>query len=482
VLRSSSKEITMHTRTLVAGAAALIAGSAAAGFALFSSHREAPLIADDPTADNTDLYAFVSPESPDRVVMIWNYIPLEEPAGGPNFHKFDDNVRYPVHIDNDHDAKPDITYEFRFTTQVQNPATFLAVTGEVSSLADPDYNVRQFYDVYQILDKPKKPTKLNTAPIPVPPPNVGPISTPNYEASLATPAITTLPNGYRVFAGPRDEAFYVDLGAIFDRLTIRKDFGQNAGGKDGTAGYNVHCCAIEVPIADLTKDKLPKAETSEPILGIYTTASRRTVRVLSKKGTAKHVGGLVQVSRLGSPLVNEVVIPLKDKDKFNASQPKDDAASFLAYVTTPEVPALFNALYGGAGLTTPTTNRSDLVEVFLSGVPGLTKPSTPNAVPSEMLRLNVTIAPKKPGDAGYSRFGVLGGDNSGFPNGRRVNDDVVDIELRALAGVLVGPPYNGFPNNVLGDGVDQNDVVLPDVFPFLATPHGGFTNLHGKPY
>ncbi|HKE01149.1 MAG TPA: DUF4331 domain-containing protein, partial [Planctomycetota bacterium] len=314
------------------------------------------------------------------------------------------------------------------------------------------------------------------------PPNVGPTSTPNYESALATPAITTLPNGYRVFAGPRDEAFYVDLGAIFDRLTIRSGFGNMGGGKDGTAGYNVHEIAMEVPIAALTKDKLGAAETSEPVLGIYATASRRSVRVLNAKKPPKHSGALVQVSRLGSPLVNEVVIALKDKDRFNASEPKNDA-QFLSYVTTPEVPALFNALYGGAGLNTPTTNRNDLVAVFLTGVPGLTKPA--NVVPSEMLRLNVSIAPKAPGGPGYSRFGVLGGDLAGFPNGRRVADDVVDIELRALAGVLFDDgtgnhPFDVFPNNVLGDGVDANDVPLPNVFPFLATPHDGFTNLHGK--
>ncbi len=471
----------MHKKPLLVAASALVLAAALPAYAFFSSHREAPLIADDPTADNTDVYAFVSPESPNRLVAIWNYIPLEEPAGGPNFHKFDDNVSYSIHFDNDGDAIADVTYEFRFTTQRLNDATFLAVTGPVTSLDDPDYNVRQSYDVFEIVGK-KKPVKLNAAPIPVPPPNVGATSTPGYEA-LAQAAITTLPNGCRVFAGPRDEAFYVDLGAIFDRLTIRSGFGNVGGGKDGTAGYNVHTIAMEIPIADLTVDGLPKESTSEPVIGVYSTAARRATRVLNAKGKApKNVGKFVQVSRLGMPLVNELVIPLRDKDRFNASQPKDDA-QFLSYVVNPEPAALLDALYSGAGLSVPTTGRNDLVAVFLTGVAGLNQPA--NVVPSEMLRVNVAIPPKKPGDPGYSRLGVLGGDLSGFPNGRRVGDDVVDIELRAVAGVLFqdgagNTPFDVFPNNVLGDGVDGNDVPLPDVFPFLATPHDGLTNLHGK--
>lgn len=456
------------------------AGAAGGGIYYFSSHREAPLIADDPAADNTDTYFFVSPENPDRVVAVWNYIPLEEPAGGPNFHKFDDNIRYNVHFDNDGDALPDVTYSFRFKTTRMDGNTFLAIKGTVTSLNDPNYNVRQSYDVFEVDSKGKE-TKLNTTPVPVPPPNVGPTSTPNYQ-NLMNAAITTLPNGYRVFAGAIEDPFYVDLGSIFDRLSIRSGFGNNGGGKDGLAGFNCHTCVIEIPIAELTKDGKVKGETSEPVIGCWATAERRSTRVINKKGEIKQSGKFVQVSRLGMPLVNELVIALKDKDKFNASQPKDDA-QFLSYVTNPETAALFNALYGGAGLTTPTTNRNDLVAVFLTGVPGLNQPA--NVKPAEMQRLNVTIAPLKPGDVGYSRLGVLGGDLSGFPNGRRVGDDIVDIELRAVAGVLFKDannqtPFNISPNNILGDGVDANDVALPNVFPFVTKPHEGFENQHGK--
>lgn len=446
----------------------------------FSSHREAPLIADDPTADNTDTYFFVSPENPDRVVVVWNYIPLEEPAGGPNFNKFDDNVHYDIHFDNNGDAQSDVTYSFRFKTTRVDGNTFLAVKGPIASLTDPNYNVRQSYDVVEI-DKKGKEVKLNTVPVPVPPPNVGPVSTPNYN-NLFNAAITTLPNGYRVFAGAIEDPFYVDLGAVFDRVTIRSGFGNQGGGKDGLAGYNCHTCVMEIPISELTKDGKTKDQTSEPVLGCWASASRRTIRVLNKKGEAKHSGKYVQVSRLGMPLVNEVVIPLKDKDKFNASQPKDDA-QFLNYVTTPELSAILTALYSGAGLTAPTTNRNDLVAVFLTGVAGLNQPA--NVKPCEMLRLNVNIPPVKPGDQGYSRFGVLGGDLSGFPNGRRMLDDIVDIELRAVAGVLFkndqgASPFNISPNNILGDGVDANDVALPNVFPFVAPPHEGLFNSHGK--
>lgn len=446
----------------------------------FSSHREAPLIADDPTADNTDTYFFVSPENPDRVVVVWNYIPLEEPAGGPNFNKFDDNVHYDIHFDNDGDSLSDVSYSFRFKTIRLDGNTFLTAKGPIANLTDPNFNVRQVYDVYEVNAKGKE-TRINNVGIPVPPPNIGPTSTPNY-TNLFNAAITTLPNGYRVFAGAIEDPFFVDLGAIFDRLTIRSGFGNAGGGKDAVAGYNCHTCVMEIPISELTKDEKTKDQTSEPVIGCWASASRRTTRVLNKKGEAKHSGKFIQVSRLGMPLVNEVVIPLKDKDKFNASQPKDDI-QFLSYVTSPETASLLTALYSGAGLTAPTTDRTDLVAVFLTGVQGLNQPA--NVKPSEMLRLNVNIAPVKPGDVGYSRFGVLGGDLSGFPNGRRMLDDVVDIELRAVAGVLFknsqgAQPFNISPNNILGDGVDTNDVALPNIFPFVAPPHQGFENQHGK--
>lgn len=457
----------------------IVVASGTAGYAYFSSHREAPLISDDPAADNTDTYFFVSPENPDRVVVVWNSIPLEEPAGGPNFNKFDENVRYDIHFDNDGDSVEDVTYSFRFKTTVLNPNTFLVATGPISSLTDADYNVRQSYDVFEKLAG-KKETKLNTDPIPVAPPNIGPASTPNY-ANLMQAAITTLPNQYRVFAGPVDDPFYVDLGAIFDRLTIRNGFGNMGGGKDGVFGYNTHTCAMEIPIAELTKDGKTKLETAEPVLGCWASNSRPKVRVLASKGKnlKKETGARVQVSRLGMPLVNEVVIPLKDKDKFNGSHPKDDV-QFLQYVTTNEVASLLTALYGPT-LTAPVTDRADLVAVFLTGVQGLNQPA--GVKPAEMIRLNVTIPPVKEGDAGYSRFGVLGNDLSGFPNGRRITDDVVDIELRAVAGVLFkdgtgATPFNISPNNILGDGVDANDKPIPQTFPFLAVPHEGFANLH----
>lgn len=478
----------MKPRTLGVGLAlALTSTVVFPRAALASSHREAPLIANDPAADNTDLYVFRSPEDPSRVVVLWNYIPLEEPAGGPNFNMFDGGVRYDFLVDNDGDSIDDVGYSFRFTTQRLDGNTFLVAKGPITSLDDPDYNVRQFYDVFELRFNNKgklvSTEQLNDAPVPVPPPNIGPTSTPDYEASLAVPAITTLANGGRAFAGPRDEGFYVDLGAVFDALTIRQLPGNMGGGKDGTAGFNVHTCALELPITEITKDGLGPDQTAEPVLGFYTTAARKAVRVLSPKGNApKNSGKYVQVSRLANPLVNEVVIPLAKKDRFNASEPGDDA-QFLDFVLNSEVAAIMNARYGTVGLVAPTTDRQDLVTVFLTGVPGLNQPA--NVVPCELMRLNVSIAPKVPGDAGYSRLGVIGGDTSGYPNGRRVYDDVVDVSYRVVAGILFTDelgmtPFDVAPNNLLGDGVDDNDVAFLDRFPFLAPPQEGFANAHGK--
>ncbi len=472
-------------RIAIAGAT-LVALAFAVADSFASSHREAPLIANDPTADNTDLYVFVSPEDSSRVVVLWNYIPLEEPAGGPNFNLFDPNVNYDFYVDNDGDALEDVGYSFRFKTTTLNPDTYQVATGAITSLDDTDYNVRQFYDVFELrFDKKgklKKTTQLNATPVPVPPPNIGPVQTPNYETVLGAAAVTTLTDGSRVFAGPRDEGFFVDLGAVFDGFSIRSGFGNMAGGKDGTAGFNVHTCAMELSIADLTTDGLAAAQTAEPVLGFYSTASRRTTTVLSKKGKEpKTSGKRVQVSRLANPLVNEVVIPRGMKDRFNASLPRDDA-QFLDFVQNPEVADILNARYS-AFFTVPAENRADLVAVFLTGVSGLNQPQ--NVVPCELMRLNVSIAPKDPGDVGYSALGVIGGDLSGYPNGRRVGDDVVDITYRVAAGILFESPpgmfpFNVAPNNLLGDGVDANDVAFLDHFPFLGPPQQGFENVHGK--
>ena len=423
-----------------------------------SSHREAPLLAMDPTADNTDLYAFVSPDQPDTVTLIANFIPFQKPDGGPNFYSFDPNVVYEIHIDNNGDAVEDITYQWRFTTEVRNPATFLYNTGQVTTLDDPDLNVRQFYRLTRI-DGPRRTgtvTELSGR-LPVPPPNIGPRSTPNYGAIGG--GTQQLPGNIRVFAGQRDEGFYVDLG-IFDLLGVGS--GQV---EDSTAGFNVSTLAIQVPKSALVRGGAAPTNPADPsaVIGVWSTASRFATRTLTPGGQA-HSGALVQVSRLGNPLVNEAVIDLARKDAFNSLEPTGDAAA-LDRVLDPEVPKLLKAVFN---IDSPPAPRNDLVTIFLTGIPGLNQPANVRA--SEMLRLNMAIPPS----ASPSILGVLGGDLAGFPNGRRVGDDVLDIVLRAAAGATpFTPAFDRSPNNTLGDGVSRNDVPYLTFFPYLGIPHAG---------
>jgi hypothetical protein len=426
-----------------------------------SSHREAPLISQDPLADNTDVYAFVSPNRSDRVTLIANFIPLEAPYGGPNFFKFDDNVLYEIMVDNDGDAVEDVTYQFRFRTDVRNPNTFLYNTGTITSLDSPAFNVRQFYSVTQI-DGPRRRGKGTVLgdDLPTPPVNVGFRSTPNYDA-LAAAAIQQLPNGIQVFAGQRDDPFFVDLN-VFDLLAVPPVDTNNS---DSVAGFNVHTIAIEVPIAALTSNGLRPSSPSDSnaVIGIWSTTSRPSVTNRGN-GQEKHNSHFVQVSRLGQPLVNEVVIPRGVKDVFNSLEPTGDAAA-LGFVTDPEVPKLLAALFG---IQSPPTPRNDLVTIFLTGIPGLNQP--PNVRPSEMLRLNVAIPPS----ANPNPLGVLGGDLAGFPNGRRLGDDVVDIALRAMAGATpLTPGFNTGINAQLGDGVGGNDKPFLTTFPFVPSPAAG---------
>jgi Domain of unknown function (DUF4331) len=441
----------------------------AANDSFASSHREAPEISQDPTADNTDVYAFVSPDAPDTVTLIANYYPGEDPAGGPNFYAFGDDVAYDIKIDNDHDAVEDITYRFDFFTTVNNPDVPLYNTGPIESLDSENWNIRQGYNVTKITDAGSEQLPFEGV---VPPVNVGPTSTPNYR-ELADAAIAEV-DGMKIFAGQRDDPFWVDLGGIFDLLTIRQLPGNEGGGVDALTGFNVQTIAIQVPIADLTATgQAPTGPTDDnAIIGVWSTANRFSTTVIAADGTRTGEGDLVQVSRLGMPLVNEVVVPVGVKDYFNGSQPKDDA-QYLDAVLHPVLPGLLNQLYG---VNVPEGDRNDLVSVFLTGVEGLNMPS--NGVPSEMLRLNMAIPPAAPGTE--NRMGVLGGDTAGFPNGRRLGDDVVDIALQVVAGVLVGDEFNVAPNNQLGDGVDFNDRQFLDTFPYVALPYEGFEHKHHR--
>jgi hypothetical protein len=453
--------------------AALVAALYGAGppdAAVASSHSEAPLIGEDPRADNTDVYAFVSPDKPDTTTLVANYIPLEAPAAGPNFYAFDDTVRYEINVDNDGDGEEDVSYEFRFSTQTRNGGSFLYNTGPVGSPGDPDWNRPQTYSVTRV--KGSKRTVLGAG-LQTPPVNVGPRSTPDYAATAAA-AVRTLPGGVKVFAGQRDDPFFVDLGSIFDLGGLRPFNSLHAiplgieAGVDAVARYNTHTIAIQVPTEQLT---LP----GRPTIGVYASSSRQRVRILKSDGTASHQDGWVQVSRLGEPLINEVVIPLADKDLWNRVDPEDDA-QFVKYYRNPEIARLENALYGSALQPVDESGRDDLVAILLTGVDGL---NLTGSTKSDLLRLNTSIAPSADVGEG-NRLGVLAGDLAGFPNGRRLEDDVVDIELRAIAqgygpflNDLLGLP-NKSPNNALGDGVDANDKPFLKAFPYVADPHQGY--------
>jgi hypothetical protein len=487
-----------------------------------SSHREAPSTSVDPMVDNTDVYAFVDPTDPTRVNILANYIPFQLAQGGPNFYRFDDNVLYAINIDNNGDATPDIQIQWRFRTLVANPNTFLYNTGQVTSLNDPDLNIKQFYSVTVLRGTasetitPATPAAGSPAgfPFQTPPVNVGVRSTPNYETALAQPAIgtaSTSRGNVNLFAGQRDEGFYIDIGSIFDLLGLRP-FNTNhilprptAPGVDGTAGVNVSTLAIQMPAAAVTANGAnPTGPTdANAVIGIWATASRQSMIVFGnpttanpggdRSGNVTFSGSFVQVSRLGNPLINELIVPLRLKDRFNASQPSDDA-QFLSLVQDPEPARLITQLYN---VFTPSPPRNDIVQIFLTGIGGLNQPGngpTTNVpgvgsvkvVPSEQLRLNLGIPPSGPANGAGTpdRLGLLSpvtkpgcpfGDCAGFPNGRRVGDDVVDIELRALAGATpFTPTFNNSPRNLLGDGVNENDRPFLTRFPYLATPWAGY--------
>lgn len=452
--------------------------------AMASSHSEAPGTSKDRLADDTDLYAWVADDAPDAVTIVGNWVPLIEPNSGPNFASFDDNATYYMNVDNVGDAKKHVRFEFSFATTRQNQGTFLYNTGVVTSLTDPDLNVRQTWTLKRIDVDTNQETVLGSGQ--VAPYFVGPVSMPDYTA-LAQSAIQSLPGGYKVFVGPRDDPFFVDLAAVFDLLSLRPgDAGRDRaasfnramlrGGSrdaatavDGVGGYNVMSIVLQVPKTRLTRDgAAPDPARGNNVIGLWDTAERARNAVINGDGTMTFSGPEQQVSRLGMPLVNEIVIPLGKKDFFNSSEPANDVANFGAFVVDPEPAKLLHALFG---INVPPAPRNDLVAVFATGVPGLNQP--PNVAPGEMLRLNMAIPPA----AKPNRIGVLAGDLAGFPNGRRLADDVVDIELRVVAGVLVNG-FNVAPNNQLGDGVDANDMPFLPHFPYVAPPQNPRDHQH----
>jgi hypothetical protein len=454
-----------------------------------SSHREAPEISKDPVADNTDVYAFVSPDKPDTVTIITNYIPLQNPPGGPNFFEFGDDVLYSIYIDNDGDAMADIAYQFQFRSELRNPETFLYNTGPIGSLDDPNWNKRQFYDVS--VSRRHHGSSVIGSNLASPPCNIGPRSTPNYPA-LAQAALHTLPTGETVFAGQRNDGFFVDLGAIFDLGDLRPFQhlhlipSADAVSVDPLATLNVHTIALQIPINLLTRDgKTPTdATSSKSVLGIWGAASRRSVRLIHSQprngdNGRRSTGPWVQVSRLANPLFNEVVVPLGKKDLWNATDPDDDH-DFAQYVKQPELARLLPVLYPGVfpNLAALTADRADLVAILLTGIPPGVVPGFQNftgTTLADMLRLNLAVPPA----ASPNPLGLIGGDVAGFPNGRRVFDDIVTIELRAIAGAtygLVNPSYTpDLAATAISENLTPGAGRYQSTFPYLGVPHDGFS-------
>jgi hypothetical protein len=448
-----------------------------------SSHREAPAISKDPVADNTDTYAFVSPDDPDTVTIIANYLPLEAPFGGPNFFEFGDDVRYRINIDNDGDGDSDITYEFAFATEVANPDSFLYNTGTIDSIDSPNWNRKQFYSVTRIQHGKRE---VLAARLACPPCNVGVLSTPKYD-DLAAQAVHGIGGGRTVFAGQRLEGFYVDLGSIFDLGNLRPFENLHIGslkaaaGVNGTNDFSVHSIALKVPKRELTRDhsKPTDPASSRSVIGVWASANRQAALIReSETGLVHEAGEWVQVSRLGNPLFNEVLVGMGYKDLWNSLPPYADK-QFLQGVQHPELAVLLPVLYPGVfpNLAKHTGPRADLVAILLTGIPSGIVPGFQNFTGNtyaDMLRLNLAIPPTSNPKA----LGIIGGDLAGFPNGRRVFDDIVTIELRAIAGATLPLVDKGYKPDkaatLITDGLDQTNTRYLSRFPYLGTPQGGY--------
>jgi hypothetical protein len=451
-----------------------------------SSHREAPEVSKDPVVDSSDLYAFVSPDAPDTVTLIANYVPLQNPAGGPNFYEFGDDVLYAINIDTNGDGVADIVYQFAFESELEIPSTFLYNTGPIESLSSANWNRRQFYSVTRIDGFGAHVLGQHLA---CPPCNIGPLSTPNY-AGLATSAINSLPGGTTVYCGQRAEGFYVDLGAIFDLGDLRPiaalhaTFGLPAltstPGVDTLGTINVHSIALQVPISSIHSGWRRR---ESGVIGVWTTASRQQARVFGGWNSEDVWSGpWTQRSRLGNPLFNEVLVPLGQKDYWNKQSPANDS-QFAQGVNFPELAQLLPVLYPGAfphlaAFNATNTARADLAAILLTGIPaGIVSPTfTTYTGPTQadMLRLNLSIPPSKTPNI----LGVVGGDVAGYPNGRRVFDDVVSIELRAIAGATLPLVDSSFtPDGAIadvGDGLNGSDITYLSSFPYLGTPYSGY--------
>lgn len=454
-------------------AAALLAAGIAVPIGLGSSHREAPNVMLDPAADNTDTYAFTAADAPGALTIVANWIPELNPANGPNFFRFDDKARYYLNIDNTGDGRADIRYRFVFTTTV-NESSYLYAEPGVSSIDDPKLFQKQRYTVVRedLKDGSLTTERTLATDLPAAPSNAGPKTFPNY-AAVADQAIRPLGKG-KIFVGQRNDAFFIDLGAAFDNLNVRQGSGNTGGGTDTQSGTSISTITLQVPEADVTRDGRPVdgPDAANATVGVWASTERRKIQVTNAKfnNNARSRGSWVQVSRLGTPLINELFVPAGFKDQFNRTRPDVDDARFKRFVLRPELARQLNTLdpsstgLGSArAVNAPENDRTDLVEALLVGMPGLNQIGGENR-PADTLKINMGVPPTQT----PNRFGVIGGDNAGFPNGRRLEDDVVDIYVQLAAGYLRG---NRLP---IGDGVDQDDQAFLTTFPYQSVPQSGF--------
>ena len=482
-----------------------------------SSHREAPITALDHAADITDFYAFVSYDHPDRVTFIMNVDPFLEPSNGPNYFPFDPNVLYQIRVDNTHDAVSDVTFNIQFQTQIRAPQLFTGFAGAgnginapanspapvkpgtpivppaITSLDGPGsagLSLRQTYTVTMVRGTKKIPlTSVTGASLFAVPTNIGSRTMPNYEA-LAMQGIYTVQGDrgdIRVFAGTVADPFFIDLGAAFDSLNFRAGAGGGvltaAQDKDdhlnlapnAVSGFNVNTIAIEVPIAYLTADGNQHPATDvRATIGAWATTSRPQLTVRRSPLPDESEGDYYQVQRLGNPLINELIIGTGFKDKWSMSHPANDA-QFASFDLDPTLARIFNAIYG---INIPPPPRLDLLPL-VTYAPPIAAAGTPAGPIADLLRLNTGVAPTPL--ANRSRLGLIAGDGAGFPNGRRLTDDVVDIAARVVAGGVLNPKFNVAPNNLIGDGVAATDVPTQETFPYVHFAYSGRDSRHIDP-
>lgn len=473
------REISRHGGKAAIGLAIIVASAIAIPFSNGSSHREAPNIMLDPSADNTDTYAFTAPDAPGDITVVANWIPGQVPANGPNFFRFDNRARYYINFDNTGEGDADIRYRFDFDTKLTNKKSYLYSRENVQDFSDPGLNLRETYSITRETYRNGKLKKQKTVArkLPVPPSNIGPKTFPNYE-NFEAAAIQDLPGGGKVFAGQRDDPFFVDLGAAFDSINLRAGTGNTGLGKDDFSDFSTSAIVLQLPEKLVTKDgkAVESMDSNNAVVGVWASTERRKLEVRNATFSSeapKKVGGKkgkknnwVQVSRLANPLVNELLVPLSKKDQYNRIEPSSDPKFLVKYLRTPELAAQLNRLFG---VNAPEEDRDDLIQALLQGVPGLNQHSGKNAgTPVDTLKLNLGVAPTNT----PNRFGVIAGDNAGFPNGRRLADDATDIAVQVVAGILSEPQNPAA--RVLGDGVDRNDKEFLSSFPYLASPSSGF--------